>query len=141
MDEREILEKLTTVFRQVFDDESIVAKPEMTAADVERWDSLSHVDMIICAEEAFGIRIPVREVVGLKNVGGMVQSDPVKTSMNNGTDSFHIRITEELIDAFATLTGDRSSIHVNPEFARLSRFRRPRHAWHAPARLPWGMGN
>ena len=73
MNETEILEKLTTVFRQVFDDEAVVAKPEMTADDVEKWDSLSHVDMIVSVEETFGLRIPMREVVGLKNVGDLVK--------------------------------------------------------------------
>ena len=57
----------------MFDDEAVVAKPEMTADDVEKWDSLSHVDMIVSVEETFGLRIPMREVVGLKNVGDLVK--------------------------------------------------------------------
>ena len=57
MNETQILEKLTTVFRQVFDDEAVVAKPEM----------------IVSVEETFGLRIPMREVVGLKNVGDLVK--------------------------------------------------------------------
>jgi acyl carrier protein len=71
--EQEILEKLTAIFRQVFDDETIIARPEMTAADVKRWDSLSHIDMIVLVEEAFGIRLPTREVVRLQNVGDLIR--------------------------------------------------------------------
>jgi len=70
--DHEILEKLTPLFREIFLDETIVVKPETTAADVDRWDSLSHIDMIILVEESFGIRVPTREVTRMKNVGDLV---------------------------------------------------------------------
>lgn len=73
MTEEDILQRLTNVFQEVFDDRSLVVRPEMTANDVERWDSLSHVDMIISVEEEFAIRIPTLEVMGLKNVGDLIQ--------------------------------------------------------------------
>jgi acyl carrier protein len=73
MTDEDILQRLTRVFREVFDDPNIVVRPDMTADHVERWDSLSHVDMIILVEEEFGIRIPTLEVMGLKNVGDLVQ--------------------------------------------------------------------
>lgn len=73
MTDAQILESLSGIFRQVFDDDSIVATPEMTASDVERWDSLSHVDMIVLVEETFGFRIPTREVMDMKNVGELVR--------------------------------------------------------------------
>ncbi len=72
MNQEEILTQLNDIFRTVFDDKSIVAKREMTAEDVERWDSLSHVDMIVMVEEHFGIRIPSWQVANLKNVGDLV---------------------------------------------------------------------
>jgi len=73
MNDEHILERLTRVFREVFDDQAIVVQPDMTARDVEKWDSLSHVDMIILVEEEFAIRIPTLEVMGLKNVGDLVR--------------------------------------------------------------------
>jgi acyl carrier protein len=73
MNEVEVLDTLTGIFRQVFEDASLVARPELTAQDVKKWDSLSHVDMIVMVEEAFGIRISTREVASLKNVGDLVR--------------------------------------------------------------------
>jgi acyl carrier protein len=67
--ENEVLERLTAIFREVFEDDALTARPDMTAGDVERWDSLSHIDMIVLVEEAFRIRFASREIAGLKNVG------------------------------------------------------------------------
>jgi acyl carrier protein len=71
--EEQCLQKLTPVFREVFRDESLIVTPPMTAKDVERWDSLSHTDMIILVEETFGVRIPTREVTRMENVGDLVR--------------------------------------------------------------------
>ena len=73
MTEIEILSKLTGIFRDVFNDETLVARPEMTAHEVDRWDSLSHMDMILLVEEAFGIRFRTREIADLMNVGDLVR--------------------------------------------------------------------
>jgi acyl carrier protein len=73
MRETEILSKLTGIFRDVFDDETLVARPEMAAHEVDRWDSLSHMDMILLVEEAFGIRFRTREIADLMNVGDLVR--------------------------------------------------------------------
>jgi len=73
MTEAEILSELTGIFRDVFDDETLVARPEMTAHEVDRWDSLSHMDMILIVEEAFGIRFRTREISDLMNVGDLVR--------------------------------------------------------------------
>jgi len=73
MRETEILSKLTGIFRDVFNDETLVARPEMTAHEVDRWDSLSHMDMILLVEEAFGIRFRTREIADLMNVGDLVR--------------------------------------------------------------------
>jgi len=73
MTETEILSKLTGIFRDAFDDETLVARPEMTAQEVDRWDSLSHMDMILLVEEAFGIRFRTREIADLMNVGDLVR--------------------------------------------------------------------
>ena len=69
MTENEIRTKLNEIFRDVFDDESIEITPEMTAADVAEWDSLSHISLIVAVEKGFGVRFTTGEVQGLKNVG------------------------------------------------------------------------
>jgi acyl carrier protein len=63
------LTRLTAVFHDVFDDDSIVLTRETTAADVEGWDSLMHVTLMMSIESAFKIRFVSSEVTGLKNVG------------------------------------------------------------------------
>jgi acyl carrier protein len=73
MTEADILTRLTPLFREVFQDEALTVTPALTADDVERWDSLSHVDMIMLVEEAFSIRVPTREVTRMKNVGDLVR--------------------------------------------------------------------
>jgi acyl carrier protein len=61
--------KLTEIFREVFDDESIVLRDGLAASDVEGWDSLSHINLIFAIEKAFKIRFTTAEVTNLKNVG------------------------------------------------------------------------
>ena len=69
MTKQEALEKLTPVFRDVFDDDSIELSEEMTAADIEEWDSVEHFNLISEIERTFGMRFTMREVSGMKNVG------------------------------------------------------------------------
>ncbi len=57
------------VFRDVFEDETLELRDDMTAADVERWDSIHHVDMLIAVEQALGIRFATAEVARLKQPG------------------------------------------------------------------------
>jgi acyl carrier protein len=76
----EISEKLTSVFREVFDDGSIVIRDDMTAKDVANWNSVSHIDMICMVEEAFGIQLTTREVAVLKSVGELVALIDGKTA-------------------------------------------------------------
>lgn len=71
MEKNEIIEKLTIVFHEVFGDNTIVLHDDMTAADVENWDSLTHMMMITKVEEVFGIRFKLKELNRLKNVGDL----------------------------------------------------------------------
>ena len=71
MTREEILAKATEIFRDVFDDDSIVLTEETTAADIEDWDSLMHITLINEIEEAFGYKFGMKEVLGMKNVGEM----------------------------------------------------------------------
>jgi acyl carrier protein len=70
----DINEKLTDVFREVFDDETIVLSDEMTADDVDAWDSMSHVNLIIAIEIAFEIEFNQSEIQNFANVGELKQS-------------------------------------------------------------------
>lgn len=72
MDRAEIKKRLTAVFRDVFDDDSIEIRDEMTAADIDGWDSLTHITLLNAAEDEFDIEFDMKAVQGLKNVGAMV---------------------------------------------------------------------
>ena len=73
MTEDEVYSRLTPLFREVFDDESLVPTAAITAADVAAWDSLSNIRLIVAVEEAFDIMLSTSEVVELKNVGEFVE--------------------------------------------------------------------
>ena len=74
-----MLERVNDVFRDVFDDESLSVRPETTAADVEGWDSLMHVRLIIAIEKAFRVRFSSSEVASLKDVGDLIELLQTKT--------------------------------------------------------------
>mgnify|MGYP000914171670 CR=1 FL=1 len=67
----DIHEQLTQVFREVFADETIEIHPETTANDIEGWDSLSHVNLIIAIELKFNIEFTQSEIRSFTNVGEM----------------------------------------------------------------------
>jgi acyl carrier protein len=66
-----IYEKLSDIFQETFDNDDIIATPELTANEVEEWDSLSHIRVIVAIEEEFVIKFSISEIVELKNVGEM----------------------------------------------------------------------
>ncbi len=66
------LETLTKVFRTVFDDPTLTIAPETTANEVDGWDSLSHVNLILAVENQFDIEFKQKEVVSFRNVGDLL---------------------------------------------------------------------
>lgn len=68
MDDSDLLSKMTKVFHDVFDDNALAISPEMTAADVEGWDSISNIRLIFAMEGAFKIRLSASEITKLNNV-------------------------------------------------------------------------
>lgn len=72
MNKSEIVEKLTPIFHEVFNDSTIVLSDDMTAAEVERWDSLTNMLMINKVEEAFCIKFKLKELNKLKSVGDLI---------------------------------------------------------------------
>ena len=65
--------KLNTVFHDVFDDDTIRLTEKTTAKDVDGWDSLNHVNLIIAVEKAFGIKLTTKEATTVANVGELVR--------------------------------------------------------------------
>ncbi len=68
------IEKLNRIFQTVFDNDDLDIRPEMTANDVDGWDSLSHVNLILAVEKGFGIRFSQKELLTFKNVGDLLRS-------------------------------------------------------------------
>lgn len=64
-----VREKMQEVLRRVFDDDEIVVRDDMTATDIEGWDSLQHINVIVATERAFGIRFLTAEISRLKEPG------------------------------------------------------------------------
>ncbi len=81
MNKDKIIEKLTIIFRNVFNDDSIIIlKDEMTANDVASWDSLSHMLMIEQVESIFSFKFKLREINKLRNVGVLIDLIESKTN-------------------------------------------------------------
>lgn len=72
MNREEVLEKVADVIRDVFDDEDIVVTDSTVANDVDGWDSLMHITLIGTIEDEFDVKFAMKDVVGMENVGQMV---------------------------------------------------------------------
>jgi len=75
-----VVRRLTTVFQQTFDDPSLELHDAMTAADVDDWDSLQHIVLVLAVEREFRIRLNPAEVGKLENVGRMIELLQVKAA-------------------------------------------------------------
>ena len=69
----QIKTELTGIFRKVFDDPLLTLRDDMTAADVEGWDSLSHITLIVSIERSFRIKVTLAEIQRLNDVGALLQ--------------------------------------------------------------------
>ena len=74
MSREEVYQQLNEVFRDVFDDEDITVNDATTADDIEDWDSLEHINLIVAVEKKFNIKFNMGEVNKFKNVGEMVDA-------------------------------------------------------------------
>jgi len=72
MDESHIYARLAEIFQDVFDEDSIKVTPELSARDVDGWDSLTHIRLILTVEKAFKIKFSTSEIGKLENVGDLV---------------------------------------------------------------------
>jgi acyl carrier protein len=73
MDEPQIYSRLTDIFDDVFDTDSLVITPELTAKDVDGWDSLTHIRLILTIEKAFKIKFSTSEIGRLEKVEDLVK--------------------------------------------------------------------
>jgi acyl carrier protein len=76
----EIMEQTTEIFRDVLDNDDIVLEPSTTADDIEEWDSLSHIQLIVAIEKHFKIRFKTSEITSYKNIGEMCEGIQSKLS-------------------------------------------------------------
>lgn len=72
MDEAQIYARLNDIFRDVFDDDTIEVAPQLSAKDVDGWDSLTHIRLILTVEKAFKTKFSTSEIGRLESVGDLV---------------------------------------------------------------------
>jgi acyl carrier protein len=73
MNSASIYEQLTSIFRDVFEDDTLVPTPTMKADDVEEWDSLNHINLMVAIETRFKIKFKTAEIESLRDVGHLVE--------------------------------------------------------------------
>ncbi len=72
MNRQEVISKVQAIFRDILDDEEIVLTDATVADDIEAWDSLTHIQLVVAMEKEFGIKFTSREILSWKNVGEMI---------------------------------------------------------------------
>lgn len=74
MTKQDVLEEINNIFIDVLDEETLAIKEETTAQDVEGWDSLTHIQLVVGIEKKFKIRFNSKEIQSWKNIGEMANS-------------------------------------------------------------------
>ncbi|MBF0875666.1 acyl carrier protein [Gluconobacter cerevisiae] len=80
MNRNDVVEQITKIFQDVFDDPNLTLKDDTTAQDVPGWDSVAMINIIVAIEEHFNIRLKTREIDGLKSVGDLYETVLAKVS-------------------------------------------------------------
>ncbi|RYY30116.1 MAG: acyl carrier protein [Chitinophagaceae bacterium] len=70
----EVMSQITTIFRDILDNDDIALSNTSTADDIEEWDSLTHIQLIVALEKHFKIKFTTQEITSYKNVGEMAES-------------------------------------------------------------------
>ena len=78
MEKSQILDEVQAIFREVLDNEEIVLASETTADDIEEWDSLTHIQLIVAIEKHFKIKFTSKEILSWQNVGEMIDCIAMK---------------------------------------------------------------
>lgn len=74
MERAQILSETEEVFRDILDNEDIVLCDGTTADDIDEWDSLTHIQLVVAIEKHFKIKFTSREILSWKNVGEMIDT-------------------------------------------------------------------
>lgn len=72
MTQEEVLDKVQEIFRDIFNENTLIITKATSADDIEEWDSFNHINLVSAIEKAFDIRFALGELVELENVGDMV---------------------------------------------------------------------
>jgi len=78
MERNDILHQMEEIFRNILDESDLTLNESSTASDVEEWDSLSHIQLIVAIEKHFKIKFASKEILSWKNVGEMIDSIQAK---------------------------------------------------------------
>ncbi|NLX81571.1 MAG: acyl carrier protein [Proteiniphilum sp.] len=79
MNKEETKEQVQEIFRDILDDEDLILTDNTTAHDVDGWDSLSHIQLVVAMEKHFKIKFTAKEILSWKNVGELIDSIVVKS--------------------------------------------------------------
>jgi acyl carrier protein len=69
----DIYTRLTEIFHDIFDDDTIVVTPRLTAKDVREWDSLGHIRLVLAVQKRFGVKFSAAQTANLNNVGDLAE--------------------------------------------------------------------
>jgi len=72
MDKKEILKQVQEIFRDQLDDEHLVLESETTAMDVDEWDSLNHIMLVVGIEKHFNLKFTSKEIISFTSIGDIV---------------------------------------------------------------------
>ena len=79
---KEVYDRLTAVFQDVFEDETLVAEPKLTADAVAGWDSLTNLRLMLTVQKTFGVKFTAHEITSLNNVGELAALVEAKTLLH-----------------------------------------------------------
>ena len=81
MSREELFKKVQDIFRDIFDDDSLIIEDSTNSSDIEDWDSLNHINLVVAIENEIEIKFSFEELAILKNVGAMLDLMIIKKQL------------------------------------------------------------